>query len=220
MTGMSNRQDLTNMSLVTEENFLGTSERLQVKNQMEREDLFGASGSTLLRKNLRGAHDLTNDLAFRSKEDEDGDEANIDGTLESPNLRRRKGGPYEVGKSKYIESEDQDLGGNIDSEDKNDETDSSNRQNIHGATDSVIYKNLGIQPEDLRESQVQRMAERAQMSKKKSLIQGRLLEDRLLDERLQGEDVIRHGHGQSNVEVSNTDISALNDMNDYRQDED
>ena len=132
--------------------------------------------------------------------DEDGDEANIEGTVESPNLLRRRARPS-------AGTDDAELDENIGSDDKlDDDWSDQNRRNIHGATDSVIYRNLGIQQEDLRESEVQRVAEFAPPSKK-SLIQ----------HRLRGEDFAHRG--PSNIEVSNTDISALNDISVFKQEE-
>ena len=94
------------------------------------------------------------------------DEANIEGTLEdSPNKFNRRG----VHGGAFDEDDE-----NIDEEDERiaQEGQDENRMNIHGNTDSVILKNLGVGQEDLRESQVHPV-NRVPLEHKKSLIQGR-----------------------------------------------
>lgn len=146
MTGASHRLEQTDASLITEENLLGTTDRLPLRKPIEGDDLFGVSGRTMRRQEdglQRGV---------KSAADLDEDEANVEGTLESPNVLRGRAGFEDCGEA--------DLGENIDSEEKNgDEWSDRNRENIHGATDSVIYKNLGLQEEDLRDSQVQPVAD-------------------------------------------------------------
>lgn len=162
---------------------------------MDEDDLFGASGA-MFRRNERPQGQPE---PYQSTVDDDGDDANVEGTLESPNVLGRRAGAAPV-------DDDADLDENIDSDEKNDEDRTDrNRRNIHGDTDSVIYRNLGIQQEDLRESQARPVAEFADHAKK-SLIQGRL----------RGDDITR---GPSHMDVSNTDVSALHDVGGFRQEE-
>lgn len=113
------------------------------------DDLFRATGtgSVLFRQTqINPGRPFTSDV----KDNDDFDEANIEGTLESPNrFPRRAGRQGALSAEGNIEDE------NIDDDERvGEEPYDENRRNIHGATDSVILKNLGVAQDDVRESQL------------------------------------------------------------------
>ena len=112
----------------------------------EGEDIFRASGSVMFRQTQR--------VQGTSDDKDDFDEANIEGTQESPDRFQKRDGRQNT----LIENDNMRMSdGDIDDDNEkvaDEEGYDENRHNIHGSTDSVIEKNLGIQQEDLRESHI------------------------------------------------------------------